>query len=336
MREALVCALISIILALALPLMLGRSETPPASEESSLQSGEVGAPAPAAAAVSADGETLLRVLWDGEIREMSMADYLPAALAGEMPAVFPTEALKAQAVALRSYVLDLCATGKAAHPEADICNDSACCAAAADPADMAESWGNMAVEYESRLRAAAESTDGEYLSYEGKPVCAMFHSSSAGMTESAENLGSALPCLASVESPETAEDNPRLYTSVELTADDFAETLRRSYPEAELSGEPSAWLGEAELNSAGRVRSISLGGEEVSGLAARQMFSLRSTDFTLEWTGESFLFSVAGYGHGLGMSQYGAAAMADAGSDYREILAHYYPGSELDNLKTSY
>ena len=100
-------------------------------------------------------------------------------------------------------------------------------------------------------------------------------------------------------------------------------------PDADFTGDESEWIGEITHDESGRVASAVLGGEKLSGTELRSLFSLRSTAFTLEYTGSSFLFTVTGFGHGVGMSQWGAKALAEQGADYRAILAHYYPGTEL-------
>ena len=276
-----------------------------------------------------DGEMELRVLTDSGVETMSMADYLPMALAGEMPASFKSEALKAQAVALRTYALYLRQSPKAAHPEADICTSSSCCAAAFDEQAMRSSWGDSFEGYYAAVCAAVKATDGQYLCWEDQPILAVFHSSSEGFTEAGENVWSALPYLQSVSSPETDSDVRSFVTTVEVSPEDFRASILRTFPGLSFPDEPGAWLGELELNSAGRVGSLEVAGQEISGLAMRQLFALRSTDFSLVWNGAAFVFTVSGYGHGVGMSQYGANVMASEGADYAEILAHYYPGTQL-------
>lgn len=332
MKRAFLYAFLVMLFALALPLRLtpvepaAQSSTPAESESAGAQ-GESDA---GTRRTIGDGDTLLRVLTDDGLKEMTMAEYLPMALAGEMPAAFETEALKAQAVALRSYALHYRANPKSAHPEADVCGSSGCCAAMMDDASAAESWGDEAQAYGEKLRKAVEATDGQYLAVEQEAILAMFHSSSSGSTEAGETLMTERSYLRSVSSPETSEDVRNLISTVELSAADFRETVLRSFPGAELpEDEPEKWVGAVTPSAGGRVGSIGIGSQEISGLAMRQLFALRSTDFSLKWTGEYFLFTVQGYGHGLGMSQYGANTMAKAGETYNEILAHYYPGAEL-------
>ena len=329
MKRAFLFSLLAILFVLILPLRLTPvepqpTEGPAGDTQSGAVSGEQGEAT--ASRTLTDADTTLRVLSGGEVREMSMSEYLPMALAGEMPASFHSEALKAQAVALRSYALHYKENPKSVHPEADVCTDSGCCTAARSEEEAALEWGSDADSYGEKIAEAVRATDGQYLALEQEAILAMFHSSSSGATESVVALRTEKPYLQSVSSPETGEDVRNLVSSVELSAEDFRETVLRSFPGAELDGEPSGWVGAVTPSAGGRVGSISIGSQDISGLAMRQLFSLRSTDFTLKWTGECFLFTVQGYGHGLGMSQYGANAMAKAGADWKEILTHYYTG----------
>lgn len=276
---------------------------------------------PAAAAESLlvkQGDTLM---------EMALEDYILGVLAAEMPAEFEPEALKAQAVAARSYALYCAAADK--HGDAQLCTDHRCCQAWKSDEAMRDSWGANYEKYRQKLLSAVESTKGEYLSYEGEPVFAAFHSSSAGYTESSGAIWNPLPYLVSVESPEDESRVPNFTSTLELSVLDFRDTLLHACPEADFSGEESGWIGQTSYEDSGRVESVLLGGVIYPGTKLRELFALRSTAFTLEYTGESFLFTVTGYGHGVGMSQYGAEVMAASGSDYAAILAHYYPGTVL-------
>ena len=284
------------------------------------------APAPPAAAPQAAPETL-RVKHAGEVYEVNMQDYLTGVVAAEMPAGFGEEALKAQAVAARSYALYCAATGR--HEDADVCTDYRCCQAWSSADELRESWGGDSDANMAKIRAAVDETFGEYLCYGGEPVFAAFHSSSAGMTEDCGAIWSARPYLVSVPSPEDEDSVPGYISSVDLSPLDFRDTVLYAHPEADFTGEKSGWIGAVELDESGRVSQVVLGGVPMSGTEIRSLFSLRSTAFTLEYTGASFLFTVTGYGHGVGMSQYGANVMAENGTDYRGILAHYYPGTEL-------
>ena len=279
-----------------------------------------------------DNATLLKVWSEGALEEVTAADYLPGVVAGEMPANFQDEALRAQAVAARTYILYQREHGCASHPEADVCDDPACCKAWLSEAALRERWGEDYDANMAKISAAVTNTDGLYLTYGGEPIQAVFHSSSAGRTESSANIWSELPYLVSVDSPESGEDVPDYVTEVEVSADALREAVTTVHPAADFSGEPADWLGGVYYNDTGRVAYASLGGAAVSGTELREMFSLRSASFTLEYTGESFLFTVTGYGHGVGMSQYGANTLAEQGADFQVILEHYYPGTKLSSL----
>lgn len=320
MRRLLAATLFALALAFLLPPLLSPART-----------GE--GPAPTAApeetdAPAGDGLTL-RVKTGEGVETMAMADYLTLALAAEMPASFAPEALKAQAVALRSYALHYRAAPKAVHPEADVCSDPGCCAAMLTETELRERWGERYDEYRASLRRAVAETDGQTLCWEGQPILAVFHASSQGSTENGEALGLSAPYLVSVSTPETPETVNGLDTTVEVAPEDLAATLGRLDPEAAFSGAPESWLGPVRLDDAGRVSAVALGGRSFSALTLRQAFALRSTDFTLTYDGAKFVFRVRGYGHGLGLSQHGANLMAKSGADYREILAHYYPETSL-------
>ena len=319
MRAAFAAALLCLALALSVPLLL-------------VSGGEAGTPAgsaPPESRAGRDADMSFTVLSGGETVETTMAEWLPGVVAGEMPAGFEPEALKAQAVAARTYILHLMPSHKSAHPEAAVCDDPGCCKAHLTDAQLRENWGESYEANSARVLQAVLDTDGQYLSYEGEAIEAVFHSSSAGMTEDAAEVWSARPYLVSVDSPETAEDVPNYITSVTVSPADFASKVSGAHPEAQLSGEPAFWLGAVTKDASGRVESAEIGGAALPGTELRTLFGLRSTAFTLDYTAEGFLFTVTGYGHGVGMSQYGANVMAQDGADYREILAHYYPGTEL-------
>ena len=331
MKRTVLLSLFAVGLAFVLPVLLSAApvgrQTPPDPAAAPQSEPE---PTPEVQRTQVlDENILLSVQTKDGIEEMSMAEYLPAALAGEMPAAFHPEALKAQAVALRSYALHYRSTRKTQHPSADVCTVSGCCTAYADAEELHLRWGSNYAFYDAKIRQAISDTDGQYLVFEEAPILAVFHASSAGQTESGANLGIAAPYLCSVSSPESEDTVTKLITEVEVTAKEFRTAVAGVAPEAVFGEDPAAWLGAVTRNDTGRVDSILIGGVPVSGLALRRLFSMRSTDFVLDWDGKCFRFSVRGYGHGAGMSQYGADLMADGGADYTEILSHYYPGASL-------
>lgn len=287
-------------------------------------------PAEASTSFLPDDQTPLTVLCDGALVNVTMAEWLPGVLAAEMPASFAPEALRAQAVAARTYIADRAANRTDRHPDADICNDPACCCAWSSEETLRENWGGDADKNMARINSAVTDTDGQYLIYEGAPIRAVFHSSSAGATEDSAALwGRALPYLVSVSSPETSDDVPNYVSTVDVSENDFRTALLEAYPDCTLPEDAAAWLGETVRDDSGRVSTQELGSLTLTGAQVRSLFSLRSAAFTVEYADSVFRFTVTGYGHGVGMSQYGANAMAKSGSSYADILAHYYPGTTL-------
>ena len=334
MKKTILLSYLALFIVLGFPLLLqGRSlpqpeaEAPVPSAAESTAPETDSAPAPLAASAGEPAPDSITVLTDGGAVTMDMQEYLVGVVAAEMPASFQEEALKAQAVAARTYAM-YCALGQK-HGDAQVCTDYTCCQAWQSEEALRQKWGGDYDACSQKIRAAVEATAGQYLSYEGQPVFAAFHSSSAGATEDCGQVWNPSPYLVSVSSPETAEDVPNFVSTVDCTPLDFRDTLLYAHPEADFTGEESGWIGEVRLDGSGRVASAVLGGVSMKGTELRQLFGLRSTAFCLEYTGESFRFTVTGYGHGVGMSQYGANVMAREGGTYTGILAHYYPGTVL-------
>ena len=276
-----------------------------------------------------DKEIIFTVLENDEVNQVNMADYLPYAIAAEMPANFAEEALKAQAVAARTYILYCTQHENPKHPQANICTKSGCCLAYATDTELRGVWGENFDNNIAIIRKAVTDTDGQILTYDETPILASFHSSSSGKTEAGSELWGDVPYLLCVNSPETEKDVPNFITTVEVSKENFKETILSFKTNAVFSDNPAEWVSGPELDDSGRIRSISIGGVQLSGSEMRKLFSLRSTAFKLEYKDNIFLFTVTGYGHGLGMSQYGANVMAKNGFSYQEILLHYYPNTEI-------
>ena len=316
MRSCIAASLVLLLILFALPsLTVSRRQTVTPPEESMTEP-------------SKDEKVTLRV-WDGEqTREMTMAEYLPGVVRGEMPASFEMEALKAQAVAERTYIYYKMETGgKPAHPDADVCMDPACCSAYTSKEAAAERWGDEAAEFEARIQEAVRTTDGQVLLYEDRPIFAAFHSSSDGVTAASGDVWvSDLPYLASVSSPEGESSVPNYYSVKEIPAKEFQETFLAAYPEASFGEDPAEWITDSVPNGSGRVENVTIGGTAVEGTKVRKLFGLRSASFTAEADEEKVTFHVTGFGHGVGMSQYGANEMARQGKTWQEILTWYYTG----------
>lgn len=330
MKQSILAAYLGLFITVAMSLVVDRLPQPSApipAPSPTVQALRLEQAAPSPAPAENPAPQSISVLHGGEIYTVPLEKYLVGVVAAEMPADFEPEALKAQAVAARTYTLYCAAAAK--HGDTQVCTSFACCQAWKSEDAMRQSWGEDFDRHYAKISAAVDDTAGQFLTYEGEPVFSAFHSSSAGRTESCGAIWSALPYLVSVESPENENNVPGYTSQVELSPLDFRDTLLYACPEADFSGEESSWIGPVNLEDSGRVDSVELGGVLYSGTKLRELFALRSTAFTLDYTGTSFLFNVTGFGHGVGMSQYGANVMAAEGTDYTAILAHYYPGTRL-------
>ncbi len=251
--------------------------------------------------------------------ELALDVYLQRVLLGEMPVSFEKEALKAQTVAARTYTARAMAGGKHG---GKLCTDSTCCQAFCDDAAFA----SFSSEEREKAADAVRETDALVLTYEGMLIEATFFSCSGGRTEDAAAVwGTDYPYLRSVESP--GEEAAKYDRDSCLVSKAELETAL----EIALSDNAASWIGEVQLTSGGGVESMELGGKRFSGVYLRKALGLRSTAFTVTPEGDALRFDTRGYGHRVGLSQYGANAMAADGADFREILSHYYPGTVLLN-----
>lgn len=262
---------------------------------------------------------------DGKPTEMPLETYVEGVVAAEISNDFPPEAIRAQAVAARTYAVYKIDRGRPdQHPDADVCDDFHHCAAYRDVAVETAAGGDL-----SRVEQAVQDTAGQIMTYDGDAIAAVFHCASGPRTESAADVwGGDIPYLQSVVSPggSACEQYER---AVKLTADEFREKVSKTFPTADVSGAPDTWFKASTRSDAGGIETVKLGGVTVEGTAVRELFGLNSTNFTITTTDDSLTFHTIGYGHGVGLSQYGAKYMAEQGSKYDEILTHYYKGATL-------
>lgn len=287
---------------------------------------------------SFDRETAVTLcLQSGEIETLDLHTYLCGVVAAEMPASFPEEALKAQALAARSYTLyqlGLYDDGMAIpdrHKGAQLCADATHCKAYCDLEDRAQAlWGKNAAFYQDKITRAVEETDGVIATYKGEPIAAVFHSTSSASTESAQSVwGSDTPYLVSVESP-GSESSPRYHGEVRLSQQAFKDKLLAAYPAMDLTMPAGEWFRASNRSSAGGIIDVAVGGVRVSGTELRTLLGLNSTNFTYRVLEDGTLcFQTIGYGHGVGMSQYGAKALAEEGKTCEEIIQWYYTGVDI-------
>lgn len=283
---------------------------------------------------SGDKTVTVRLFCGGKISEINLQDYLTGVIAAEMPASFNDEALKAQAVAARTYTAYKMLNGpESRHPDADVCSDITCCKAYIDDSTMRENWGNDYEKNLSKIENAVKSTDGICMTYDDEPILAVFHSSSGKMTEESGSVwGQELPYLKSVESPESDETVPNYNFTIKVSFSDFTETVKKEYPETVFGDDSSAWITDITHTESGRIDEIKAGGVTISGTELRAMFDLRSTYIDISTGENEIIFTTTGYGHGVGMSQYGANILAEEGADYREILSWYYTGIDFGSI----
>lgn len=278
-----------------------------------------------------DRERQVAVLMeDTSVVQMPLSDYLWGVVAAEMPASFEPEALKAQAVAARTYWASQRGTSR--HPQADICADSSCCQAYISREEASLNWGNQVQVYQARIAQAVAQTDGLCVTYEGKPIQALFFSCAPGSTVDAQAVwGTAVPYLVSVESPE-GEEVPNYHSQLTLTTREFQELVMAQYPHADLTGPVTGWLSDFVWEPSGTVSKVTVGGLSLTGGQVRTLLGLRSACFSVTVSGDEMTFHVTGYGHGVGMSQYGANTMAAQGKTFDQILTWYYTGAQVTLL----
>jgi stage II sporulation protein D len=255
---------------------------------------------------------------NGTVEELKLEDYIEGVVAGEMPASFPSEALKTQAVAARTYALKSMSIGK-------VLTDTVSTQVYKDVNQQKAMWGGSFDTYYNKIKNAVVATKGEYLTYNGKYIDALFYSTSNGLSEDAKAVwGTSYPYLVSVDShwdlnvsgysqdaskPITTVDS---ITGLTITDQSTFEVLTRT--------------------PGNRIDTISIDGKIFTGKDLRELFGLRSTDFDIRVEGDNVIFTTRGYGHGVGMSQYGANGMAKEGYSYKDILSHYYPGTILKSI----
>ena len=259
--------------------------------------------------------------------ELSRREYLIGAVAAEMPVSWPDEALKAQAVAAHGYALycrDHAAPDSIGWLTADPARRQGCLT---DPV-LRSYWGTAYETNYARLAALVDEVEHTVLLCDGAPACASYFAISNGRTETSENVwGTALPYLVSVDSSTDLAADHYEY-ALTLSAQQTAQQLAALGLTADLAA-PEQWFGTPEYTAAGYVAALPVCGQRITGTALRQALGLRSTCFTVRYESGAFCFTTKGYGHGVGLSQWGAKALAEQGQNFADILAHYYPGTSL-------
>ena len=269
-----------------------------------------------------------------KIEELPLDEYLYGVVSSEMPASFEEEALKAQAVVARTYTLYKIMQNDKKHGEANICDDSTCCQAWISKEDRLARWNEeKQEEYWNKIVKAVNETQGKMITYEGKPINAFFHSNSGGATEAPISVwgGSGYPYLQSVET--AGEDAYSQYESeVTITKKEFEETIKKEHSDFKIDFDEKDCIKVKEYTEGNRVKTIQVGNLELSGVEMRNLFGLRSANFTITIEDNDITFDVIGYGHGVGMSQTGADSLAKQGKTYEEIIHHFYTDVEIKDI----
>ncbi len=270
----------------------------------------------------------------GEVEEILLEEYLYGVVAAEMPATYHIEALKAQATVARTYTLYKMQSGQGKHEGADICDSSLCCQAWINKEDRLTKWDEKSRDENwNKIVESVVSTQGKIITYEGKPINAFFHSNSGGATEIPFNVwgGSNYPYLKTVET--AGEDAYSQYQSEAiLSKDEVIEKIKVNHPDIKVDWTLPDPIQISERTESGRVKTIRFGNTNISGVEARTVFGLKSANFQVNTDDKNVIFSVIGYGHGVGMSQTGADSLANTGKNYEEIIHHFYSEVEIQNI----
>ncbi len=265
-----------------------------------------------------------------KVEEIPLEKYLEGVLVAEMPAKFNIEALKAQAVASRTYAYSKMMNKNKLHDVADVC-DTVHSQAYIDEKDYEKKFGDKTEEYITKIRKAIQETSSKVLVYDGKIVeNALYFAVSSGLTEDALEVYSfSEPYLKSVESP-FDKDVPNSTKQYIFKEDEIVNKINKEYRQANVKSFDDIEV--LKYTKAGSVEKIRLGDEVVRGLDFRYLLNLNSSNMKMTKQGDDIIIDVKGYGHGVGLSQWGAGKMSELGYDYEKILKHYYTGVEIQDI----
>ncbi|WP_227937051.1 stage II sporulation protein D [Alkalihalobacillus deserti] len=262
-----------------------------------------------------------------QIENVPLEKYVMGVVASEMHPNFEMEALKAQALTARTYMLKHILQPRDVQlPEGAMVTDTVSHQVYRNEAELKEEWGSNYDLYMARIQEAVLSTQGQVLTFDGEPIDAAFFSTSNGYTENSEDYWqNEFPYLRSVESP-WDQSSPRFSAEKIMTVSEFQQKLGVSLPEDGSLGTIS------ERTDGGRVAKVVINGTKLSGRQVRDKLGLDSSDFQWQRQGQQITIQTRGWGHGVGMSQYGADGMAKEGKTYEDILTHYYQGIKIEGL----
>ncbi|WP_062514856.1 stage II sporulation protein D [Halobacillus sp. KGW1] len=282
----------------------------------------------AAKSASAESSSLaVKVLRSNsqEVEQVPIETYVARVVASEMPVNFELEALKAQALAARTYITRYLVEGSKVSEQADV-TDTVNHQVYKDEDELRNFWKDDYDANMAKITEAVEATAGEIITYDHEPITASFFSTSNGYTENAGDYWeNDIPYLQSVESPWDA-DSPKFTDQKVVSVSELQQTLGVT-----VDGLSQTSITKTEGN---RVDEVHFGNQVFTGREVREKLGLPSSDFTIQQKDDHIIFTTKGYGHGVGMSQYGANGMAKSGKTYKDIIQHYYHNTEISPLST--
>ncbi|MDR0879091.1 MAG: stage II sporulation protein D [Clostridioides sp.] len=284
---------------------------------------------------SVDGESPIIDMYNhklGKYQKISLEDYLAGVLAGEMSPEFNDEALKAQAVAARTYVVyKLDRQFPKKHNKSAVCTDFKHCQEYKSASELTKTNGKKWMDEKySKIVKAVGDTKGQVIQYEGKAILPLYFSTSSGKTEdSKEVFAASYPYLKSVDSPYDSI-SPKFTSKARVSNSDFVACVKK-WNKKTVIGEKNlaVQVKITKRSQAGTVESVKIGNKTFKGTDIRTMFALNSANFDISFEGGKVVFNVKGYGHGVGMSQWGAEGMAENGYKYADIISHYYLNTKI-------
>ena len=263
-----------------------------------------------------------------EVEEISYNDYIFGVVAAEMPALYEPDALKAQAVAAHTFALHRSVSNK--EKGYDITDNFEVDQAFITETAAKEKWGDKADEYIKKIKTAVKETQNLALTCNGEIILSAYHAISERKTEDCKNVwGGERSYLVSVDSVGD-KLSPNFISTKTVTKDE----IKTLFADLNLTDDHTVYFKEIKKTDAGRVLTLKMCENEVTGAVIREKLDLRSACFDVKFENDAFTFTVYGYGHGVGMSQYGANYMAQQGADFKEILCHYYTGCEITEIKS--
>lgn len=269
-------------------------------------------------------ETIIRVLRSNNtVENLPIEDYLVGVVSSEVPVSFEKEAIKAQTVAARTYALKQMENRK--NESYDVTDDTSSQVYKSEE-ELKNNWKDKYEENIKKIKEAIDETKGQYLTYDNKIIYAFFFSTSNGKTEDNKDVfGQDLPYLKSVDSSFDENETNNFKFTKTISLSEF-------YQKLELAYNDNLTITNKVLTNSNRIKSITINGKTFKGTDIRSKLSLRSTDFTIEKQNNSVIINTKGFGHGVGMSQYGANALAKQNKTYDEILKYYYQGTNIQKL----